>query len=217
MFDALKRLIKGPSAAGGARHALEIWCASRSLSLRGVKQSEGFVVDGMLGLVPWRLEWGPSQRRYVKGFELRLRAEPGLAAGLQALVLDRPLQQEMEREVFEEFVEDTKTRIDTSTPPEMRWLVMLQKLSADASAEWRSRFYAVANDPQWASRWLAGQTGTRLHEAPLSPGQPMVLMVHRGRITLRTAMDMPESADLERWVGLFEAAVASAVEASQGV
>ena len=214
MFDALKKLFRGPSAADQAKGALQAWCAARGYTLRWVKQSEGFVIDGTVGGKPWRLEWGPSQRRYVKGHELRLRCEPGLAAGLQALVLDRPLQQEMEREVFEEYVEDTKTRIDTSTPPEMRWLVMLQKIAAEGAGPWRSRFAAVANDPQWASRWLSGATGAALAAAELASGQPFVLMVNRGRLTLRTAVPEPEVAVFQAWVGLFESAVASAVEAS---
>ena len=214
MFGALKRLLRGSSAADQAKDALAAWCAERGGTLRGVKQSEGFVIDGTTGGTPWRLEWGPSQRRYVKGFELRLRCEPGLSPGLQALVLDRPLQQEMEREVFEEYVEDTKTRIDTSTPPEMRWLVMLQKVGAEG-APWKARYAAVANDPAWASRWLSGTVGAALAGAALAPGQPVVLMVNRGRLTLRTAMPAPDVAPLEAWKRLFEASVASAVEASR--
>ena len=215
MLDALKKLFRGPSPADQARVPLEAWCVARGYSLRSVRQADGFVVDGLMGATPWRLEWGPSQRRYVKGFELRLRCEPQLVPGLQALVLDKPLQQEMEREVFEEYVEDTKTRIDTTTPPEMRWLVMLHKIGADSSAPWHTRFAAVANDPQWAGRWLSGSTGAALAAAALATGQPFVLMVNRGRLTLRTAVPEPDVAVFEAWIGLFELAVASALEASR--
>lgn len=215
MFDALKKLFRGPSASDQARAALEVWCAGRGYTLRSVRQAEGFVVDGMMGTTPWRLEWGPSQRRYVKGFELRLRCEPELAPGLQALVLDKPLQQEMEREVFEEYVEDTKTRIDTSTPPEMRWLVMLHKIGVDSAVPWRSRFAAVANDAQWAARWLSGATGAALAATALAPGQPFVLMVNRGRLTLRTAVAEPDVTVFEAWIALFELGVISALEASR--
>lgn len=214
MLDALKRLLRGASDADRLRQALGAWCAEQGYTLRSVKQSEGFVIDGKPGMAAWRLEWGPSQRRYVKGHELRLRCEPGLAPGLQALVLDKPLQQEMEREVFEEYVEDTKTRIDTSTPPEMRWLVMLQKIKAEGAAPWRQQFSAVANDVQWASSWLGGDTAHALAGLALEAGQPMVLMLNRGRLTLRTAMESPEPQALKPWVHLFECATAGALAAS---
>jgi len=214
MLHALKRLLRGPSPADQARDALTGWCVQNGYTLRAVKQSEGFVIDGKPGSAAWRLEWGPSQRRYVKGHELRLRCEPGLASGLQALVLDKPLQQEMEREVFEEYVEDTRTRIDTSTPPEMRWLVMLQKIAAEGGATWRTRFSAVANDPTWAMRWMANPLGAGLSAAPLKAGQPLVLMVHRGRLTLRTQLDHPSHEALQPWVALFESAISGALEAS---
>jgi len=214
MLDALKRLLRGPSDADRARHALGTWCTEQGYTLRSVKQSEGFVIDGKPGTGAWRLEWGPSQRRYVKGHELRLRCEPGLAPGLQALVLDKPLQQEMEREVFEEYVEDTKTRIDTSTPPEMRWLVMLQKIKPEGAAPWKHQFSAVANDAQWASSWLGGVTADALARLSLEARQPMVLMLNRGRLTLRTAMQNPDPEALKPWVQLFECATASALAVS---
>lgn len=214
MLDVLKRLLRGSSASDRARAALDAWCIEQGYTLRTVKQSEGFVIDGPAGPSAWRLEWGPSQRRYVKGHEMRLRCEPGLPPGLQALVLDKPLQQEMEREVFEEYVEDTKTRIDTSTPPEMRWLVMLQKIKADGAAMWKHHFAAVANDPEWASRWLSGDTGQALAGMSLADGQPMVLMLNRGRLTLRTPLENPDIGSLVPWLRLFEVATRGAVAAS---
>ena len=214
MLDALKRWLRGSSDADRARQALAAWCAEQGYTLRNVKQSEGFVIDGPAGPAAWRLEWGPSQRRYVKGSEMRLRCEPGLAPGLQALVLDKPLQQEMEREVFEEYVEDTKTRIDTSTPPEMRWLVMLQKVKTDGAAAWKTRFSAVANDAQWASRWLTGDTGSALADISLQAGQPMVLMLNRGRLTLRTPLENPDPAAVKPWLHLFERATVGALAAN---
>ena len=195
--------------------ALGAWCAEQGHTLRAVKQSDGFVIDGHLGGKPWRLEWGPSQRRYVKGSELRLRCEPGLAPGLQALVLDKSLQQEMEREVFEEYVEDTRTRIDTSTPPEMRWLVMLHKIEGDSGAPWKLRFAAVANDAAWAARWLAGSVGPALAGADLAPTTPMVLMLNRGRLTLRTPLAEPTPSVLAGWLQVMACAVESALEASR--
>ena len=79
-------------------------------------QDEGFVIDGRLGATPWRLEWGPSQRPYIQGHELRLRAEMGLASDLQLVLMNRELQETMEKAVFDQYVEGVQTRIDNQTP-----------------------------------------------------------------------------------------------------
>ena len=215
MLDALKKFFAGPSVADRSKSGLEAWCAQRGYTLRTVQGADGLVIDGILGGVPFRLEWGPSQRRYIQGAELRLRAETPFLTGLQVLVVDNPLQREMEREVFEEYVEDTRTRIDTSTPPEMRWLVMLEKIDVNGAAPWRARCSAVASDPFWAAKWLGGAAGAALGAFDLAPGQPLVLMINRGRLTLRTALGQPDLAPVATWTALFEAAVAGAVDTSQ--
>jgi hypothetical protein len=132
MLDAVKRwLSPTPAAAAqaGDRSSIATWAKGRSLQFRGVREGEGFVIDGQLDATAWRLEWGPSQRPYVAGNELRLRADLGLANDVQVLLLDRPLQERLEKTVFEQYVEGVQTRIDTQTPPEMRWLVMFPKLA----------------------------------------------------------------------------------------
>ena len=90
--------------------------------------------------MPWRLEWGPSQRPYIQGHELRLRAEMGLAPDLQLVLMNRALQETMEKAVFDQYVEGVQTRIDNQTPPEMRWLVMFPKLSGSEMGALRERY-----------------------------------------------------------------------------
>jgi hypothetical protein len=147
---------------------------------RPVRGDEGFIVEGQTGNAPWRMEWGPSQRPYVSGNELRLRTElPGRGHDVQALVLDRTLQSSMESAVFDQYVDGVQTRIDTETPPEMRWLVMHPKLAA-------------------------AELG------PLAAGQPLVLMLARGRLTLRTALVEPDPRALDAWLRLFGVATREA-------
>ena len=50
------------------------------------RDDDGFVIDGQLDGTPWRIEWGPPQRTYIDGHELRLRMELGLPPDLQMLV-----------------------------------------------------------------------------------------------------------------------------------
>jgi hypothetical protein len=207
MLDALKKWFQRGSKGQGPAEAVSQWARQRELVFRPVRDGEGFVIEGKVGTALWRLEWGPSQRPYVQGAELRVRAELGLPVDLQALVLSRELKDAMEKEVFDQFVEDVQTRIDTSTPPEMRWLVMLPKLSGAELKGLRERYAAVCSAKPWLMAWLEGPLGQELMSAPRAAGQPVVLMVGRGRLTLRTALPEPDHVRLEAWLKVFETAI----------
>ncbi|GAB4041328.1 MAG: hypothetical protein Fur0014_12460 [Rubrivivax sp.] len=211
MLDGLKRLFSRAQAPGLEWDELAEWARSREYAFKPVRGEDGgFIVEGRLGALPWRMEWGPSQRPYVPGAELRIRAEMGLPSDLQVLVLDRPLQATMEKAVFEQYVESVQTQIDNQTPPEMRWLVMYGKLAGAELGALRERFAAVTPAKAWLLAWLDGPLTPGLLAAPLTAGQPLVLMVARGRITLRTALPEPLPQDLDRWLRLFHLALREA-------
>jgi hypothetical protein len=209
MLDSLKKWF-GESTPRRGWDALAPWAADKQYVFRGVRKSEGFVVDGHVGAMTWRLEWGPSQRGYVDGHELRLRGEVGLPADLQVLVLTRELQESMERTVFDQYVEGVQTRIDTSTPPEMRWLVMYPKLGPTELKTLRDRYAAVANHKPWLMHWIDGPLANELRAAPGTPSDPLVLMIARGRLMLRAAVAEPDPEVLDRWLLLFHTAMREA-------
>jgi hypothetical protein len=210
MLEGLKRLFSRTAAPAQGWDALAPWAASRQYVFRGVREGDGFVIDGRLGATPWRLEWGPSQRVYVPGNELRLRAELSLPPDLQVLVLTRALQAQMENAVFDQYVEGVQTRIDNQTPPEMRWLVMFPKLGGAEMGVLRERFVALASIKPWLTQWLEGPLSAALASVRLPQNVPIVLMIGRGRLTLRTAVPDPEPRDLEPWLNLFETAMREA-------
>lgn len=211
MLDGLKRLFSRAPAPGREWDELAGWARSRELHFRPVRGDDGgFIIDGKLGAQPWRLEWGPSQRPYVEGAELRVRAEMGLPSDLQVLVIDRPLQAAMEKAMFDQYVESVQTQIDNQTPPEMRWLVMYGKLSGQELGGLRERFAAVTPNKPWLQAWIDGPLTPALLAAPITAAQPMALMIARGRVTLRTALPDPVPADLERWLKLFHLALREA-------
>jgi hypothetical protein len=213
MLDAVKRWFTPtpPAAAvAGEWGGVAAWAIGRGLQFRGVREGDGFVVDGQLDTTAWRLEWGPSQRPYVVGNELRLRADLGLASDIQVLLLDRPLQERIEKTVFEQYVEGVQTRIDTQTPPEMRWLVMFPKLAGADLGALRERFVGIASHKSFVRQWLQGTLAAALANAPQGAEHPLVLMISRGRLVLRTALAAPDTAALESWVRCFEAALREA-------
>jgi hypothetical protein len=210
MLEGLKRLFAGsPSSPASDWEGIAPWAQQKQYSFRGV-QTEGFVIDGRLGATPWRLEWGPSQRPYIQGQELRLRSELGLGADLQVVVMTRQLQESMEKAVFDQYVEGVQTRIDNQTPPEMRWLVMFPKLAGSEMPTLRERFVALASIKSWLTQWLEGPLSQALAALRLEPATPFVLMIGRGRLMLRTALPDAEVESLQGWLRLFETAMREA-------
>jgi hypothetical protein len=185
---------------------------------------QGFVVDGQLRTVnpeadaaprpavPWRLEWGPSNRHYIVTQELRLRCELGLDPELQLLLINRCLKDQMERSVFERYVEGVQTRIDHDTPPEMRWLVMLPQVPPAELPELGANWVAVGSSKTALLQWVGGALAGALARGVDDPAQPVVLMISRGRLALRTELREHEFGALQDWTGLFETALRAALQ-----
>jgi hypothetical protein len=210
MLDTIKRWLGHPPLQIQGWGELSSWVRSQQWTLRSVREPEGFVIDGRSGSTAWRLEWGPSQRSYISGQELRIRAEMTVPRELQALVLNRELMETMEKAVFDQYVEGVQTRIDTTTPPEMRWLVMFPKLSSAELKSLRDGYGALSSYKPWLQQWLAGSLSSKLTALPTSPEQPLVLMIARRRLCLRTALAQPDPAALQGWLRLFDCALQGA-------
>ena len=217
MLDGLKRLFARRPPMPAAWDPVLVWAERQRHVFKPLPEGDGFVVDGHLGALPWRLEWGPAQRNYIGGSELRVRAEPGTSPGVQAMLLDRALQSSMEQAMFDQYVEGVQTRIDQSTPPEMRWLVMLHKASGAELGALREGFAAVSSRREWLVSWVEGALAPALLAAPRAPGQPMVLMLARGRMTLRTALAEPTPQALDAWLRVFATALREARRAAEQV
>lgn len=210
MLASIKRLFAGAPGATDDWPEVQAWTRQRQWALRVVREPRGFAIDGCSGSTPWRLEWGPSQRSYIQGGELRLRADLAVPRELQALLINRELMESMERDVFDRYVEGVQTRIDTDTPAEMRWLVMYPKLGGHELKALRETFGALGNSKPWVQEWLAGDLTPALATLPHAAAQPLVLIVARRRLSLRSALAQPNVEDLQRCVQLFDCALNAA-------
>jgi len=210
MLASIKRLFDGAPGAADDWPEVQAWARQRQWSLRIVREPRGFAIDGCSGSTPWRLEWGPSQRSYIHGGELRLRADLGVPRELQSLLINRELMESMERDVFDRYVEGVQTRIDTDTPAEMRWLVMYPKLAGHELKALRDSFGALGNSKPWLQEWLGGDLSAALASLPRAAAEPLVLIVARRRLSLRTAMAEPTVEALQRGVQLFDCALNAA-------
>ena len=210
MLESLKRWISR-TGAGSDWRAVEEWAQQRGMAFRREREGEGFVIDGRTDEVAWRLEWGPSQRHYIEGQELRIRAPLAMSPELHMLLLPRQLMEVLERETFELYTESLQTVIDHHTPEEMRWLVLFQKLpSAELKSLRGCGFDAVTSSPQGLKLWTEGPLIHALQQAVaqwLSPQDRLVLMTLRSRLVLRAELARPDAQRLAGLVELFDSAL----------
>ncbi|HJV62407.1 MAG TPA: hypothetical protein VJ743_15785 [Albitalea sp.] len=219
MLNAIKRWISG-NTPGPDWSSVSSWAQKQGHGFKRAKEGEGFVVDGSVADRPWRLEWGPPQRAYIRSRELRIRMELQLSSGLQMLVMSRPLLEMLERETFERYTESNQTLIDMSTPEEMRWLAMFPKVVLDLPKNVRSNFAAVASDPPAAANWVDEGLAQQLALASvnlLREQPPFVLMTLRGRLYMRMQLEDPDPNAIAQAIELFHAAAASALRVAAGV
>ena len=193
---------------------IQDWAEARGGDFRQTRDGLGFLIEQPKALPgPLRIEWGVSQRSYLPGTELRMRCEMGLHPDLQVMVLCRTLMEYLERAVFEAYTDTLKTRVDTDTPEEMRWLVMFPKFNNAASQIVRQRYGVVGVTKDLTSAWIDGELGEALVQASqdlLPEGHPFVLMSMRGNLYLRTEMSGPDLPKVQALVRLLEAAARAA-------
>jgi hypothetical protein len=214
MLDAFKRLIGG-RGAGPGWNAVSQWALDHQLKFKREHEGEGFVIEGAADKRPWRLEWGPPQRLYITGRELRLRIELGLSPNLQLLLLSQPLLEQLESQMYERFTESTQTMIDGATPEEMRWLAMFPKVNYKADKAVRMRFGLIGAPTDAAAAWVEGPLVSRLEEAGnglLKKEPAFLMMVLRGRLYLRMQMPEPDVGSIGQAISLFETAAQQAMK-----
>lgn len=218
MLGSLKRLFARGRVAE-SWHEVQQWARGQGYEFRRAREDSGFVIEGLLHAKSWRLEWGPSQREYIIGPELRLRIELGLPNGMQLLVLARPLMLQLERDAYEKFTDGAQTRIDTTSPEEMRWLAMLPHYAFPERSTLGGRVGAVGHPTQALERWLPGPLSQQLEAAGdglLAYPTPFVLIVARGRLSLRCALPTLSLPALQQALALFTVAAERAVHAAEG-
>jgi hypothetical protein len=74
----------------------------------------------------------------------------------------------------------------------------------------RDGYGALSSYKPWLQQWLAGSLTPALAALPTSAERPLVMMIARRRLCLRTALAQPDPAALDAWLRLFECALQEA-------
>lgn len=193
-------------------HEVRRWAEGAGYRFAIGRGEEGFVIETQTTAAPCRVEWAPSQRNYIIGQELRVRTDLGAVTDLQMLASTRELLGRFESDVFEQFTEGTETRIDDSTPEEMRWVVLYPQVPGNALGALRTRFGLLSNRPRASMLWLEEGLANALAQSAawLPSAAPMALVVQRGRLVLRLALPEPRLSVVQGAIALGAAAAAAA-------
>ncbi len=190
------------------------WAARRGDVFKRERDGHGFAVEGQLADRAFRLEWGQSQRAYIRGHELRVRMPLDLPPDLQLLVVTRSLQDTLEKTAFDQFTHGNQTELGSATPEETRWLVMFPKIGFESSKLLLATFAGVSSVPAEGSAWIDGPLGRALERAAgtfLTARPPFVMMSLRGKLYLRLELGSAEENDIAAALALSETAAAAAL------
>ena len=205
MFDRLRKALGGSSAARPVTHKeVARWAASQQLAF--VQQAiEGhFDLGGEVGGHPWRLECGAPTRDYVRGLELRGRADVGADPDAAVMVLNRSLHEALEGNTYSAITDTLQTMVNADLPEELRWLATYEEMTwPGLPASFRQHFAVIAERIEVAQRWVHAPMVSQLlnflegeHGAARAQS-PLVLMLVRGKVYVRmehTERSLPEIA-----------------------
>jgi hypothetical protein len=208
MFDAIKRWMGTSKPVSGAEsRVLTAWAKDEGHAIKTVSgKAHGMVIETRAG---WRVEWGPSQRPYFHGQELRFRCDSGLSPDVQMLWLSKAMAQNLESDVFQRFTDAMQTKIDSSLPDEMRWLAMHAKVLLTDHPLLARRFLLLSNAEAVTLRWLDAELLTELETAAASwwtDALIALMTVNRGILTIRMSGDGVEPNQLKMVGRLFDVA-----------
>ena len=203
MFDRLRKAL-APSGGPVTHKEVARWAASQQLAIVPQATEGHFDLGGDVGGHPWRLECGASTRDYVRGLELRGRAEVGADPDAAVMVLNRPLQEALEGNAYSAITDTLQTTVDPHLPEEMRWLAMYEEVAwPGLPASFRRHFAVVAERGETAQSWIHAPVVSQLLDVVEGEGgavraqSPLLLMLVRGKVNLRmehTQRSLPEIA-----------------------
>ena len=210
--DAKETVAPASHMAGGA---ISEWAATRGFGFSAEGAGGTLRVEGRIRGKRWRMELGRPTRNFIRGEELRGRAELGIDEDAAVLVLNRPLKEALEKKAYSIYTDDLQTTADPNLPEEMRWLSMYDEVGWDSlpTAFWER--YAVLADRRenalaWIDPALAAMVLDWPEPAPAAE-TPFMLMLLRGKAYLRMEYQPADMPTLQHATLIFTSACEAAL------
>jgi hypothetical protein len=217
MFERLKRVF-APSAAPpatGRADAVSEWASTHGFSYSSQGKDQGLVLTGKIRGKPWKLESGAPSRDYIRGEELRARAELGIDGDISVLLMNRPLKETLEKRAYSIYTDTLQTTADPSLPEEMRWLAMYEEFGwSSLVPDFWERYTVLADQREHALAWIDSNLAELLLYWP-QPGvdaqTPFILTLLRGKAYLRMQYNPGDIATLQHAAVIFTSACEAAL------
>lgn len=200
MLERLSKFLKPDHSA-----ALGAWAKREGLAFEALRSEDRLIWTGHLGGVAMRMESMPPRRDYLSGHELRLRMNLDLPDRLSLMVMSRWLKTRLEQQAYEGYTDKVRTTGNLKLHEESRWLALFGELGWTTMAPDLWARYAVLGDRrEEAQAWLEGPltAGLLAWEGPEAGAIPLVMMLTRGSLYLRTQHDRFKVQELTRTLEL---------------
>lgn len=220
MFERFKKVFVQPSCAIAVDKPADAspvseWAGTQGFSYTGFGEGKGFSLTGKVGNKPWKLERGKSSRDYIRGEELRARAELSINDDVSLLIMNRPLKDALEKRAYKAYTDTLQTTADPSLPEEMRWLAMYPEVGWDGLAsDFWERYSVLSDQREHALIWIDPSLAELLMSWPEpAPDEqiPFILMLLRGKAYLRMQYTPANMPTLEHAAIIFTSACESAL------
>ena len=224
MFERIKKAFsRGPKEAGAsvapssqlAQGPVSEWAASQGFGFSVGRTGQGITLEGEVHGKPWRLQLGRPSRQYIRGEEVRARAELGIDGDVAVLVMNRPLKEVLEKQAYQSYTDSLQTSADPHLPEEMRWLAMYDEVGWDALPRpfW-DRYSVLTDRRENAVAWIdpaLARLMTDWPEPAASAEVPFMMMLLRGKAYVRMEYTPADLATLQHAALIFTSACEAAI------
>jgi hypothetical protein len=225
MFERIKKAFSRESrddeketvgpASKGSSGAVSEWAATRGFGFSTDGSGGTLQLEGRILGKRWKMELGRPTRNFIRGEELRGRAELGIDEDAAVLVLNRPLKEALEKKAYSIYTDNLQTTADPNLPEEMRWLAMYDEVGWESlPPPFWERYAVLADRRENALAWIDPALAAMMLDWPEpSPAHetPFMLMLLRGKGYLRMEYQPADIPTLQHAALIFTAACESAL------